>query len=377
VATFPLDSLPESVAATVGIGDTVTGEDLGLPGDYDVFQFAGRAGQHIDLRLQGLASPADSAGRWFLANVVAPAPVGYLAYTSTPTYSTTLDEHRTGRLDLPSTGVYRVGVYSGHEGHLLDEAGPYRFTVVNVPASPETAPVILLPGDSVTSERIDSNEDVDEFLLTGSPAQEFAVLLNAGETQGLTVVVYDTSSGAIIDATPSYVSRESTGRFRLPGSGVAGVRVYSPRPCPIEVAAEFGGCGTGGTGAYFLWAFPINRSPETVSSTVTVGDTIDGEWINPRSDVDEFTVTGVAGQNLIAYFQTPQGSEYPGLVLRVIDQTTGAVLGSVASYNPTANLEDQATGAIALPYTGTYTIRVEGATDRSGAGVYRFKVLLQ
>jgi hypothetical protein len=85
----------------------------------------------------------------------------------------------------------------------------------------------------------------------------------------------------------------------------------------------------------------------------------------------------VTGQNLIAYFQTPQGSEYPGLVLRVIDQTTGAVLGSVASYNPTANLEDQATGAIALPYTGTYTIRVEGGTDRSGVGVYRFKVLLQ
>ena len=32
---------------------------------------------------------------------------------------------------------------------------------------------------------------------------------------------------------------------------------------------------------------------------------------------------------------------------------------------------------IVLPYTGAYTIRVEGASDRSVSGVYRFKVVLQ
>jgi hypothetical protein len=128
---------------------------------------------------------------------------------------------------------------------------------------------------------------------------------------------------------------------------------------------------------YFLLAFPINRAPESVPSAVGVGDTVDGEWINPRGDVDEFTVTAAQGQRLIAYVQTPQGAEYPGLVLRVIDVTSGAVLGSVPSYNPTPALEDQSTGPIQLPYTGAYTIRVEGASDRSGVGPYRFKVVLQ
>ncbi len=117
--------------------------------------------------------------------------------------------------------------------------------------------------------------------------------------------------------------------------------------------------------------------PESVSGTVVVGDTVSGEAVDPRGDVDEFTVTGTQGQHLIAYLQTPQGSFYPGVVLRVIDTTSGAVLGSVASLNNTPALEDQSTGPIDLPYTGAFTIRVEGASDRYGSGVYRFKVVLQ
>ena len=130
-------------------------------------------------------------------------------------------------------------------------------------------------------------------------------------------------------------------------------------------------------GSYFLKVVAINRAPEIVPSAVIVGDTVEGEAIDPRGDIDEFTVTGTQGQSLIAYLQTPQGSQYPGLVLQVIDTTSGTVLGSVASLNPTSTLEDQSTGSIVLPYSGAYTIRVEGASDRNGAGAYRFKVVLQ
>jgi len=270
-----------------------------------------------------------------------------------------------------------VTVSSGHGGRLLEEVGPYRFAVVSVPASPETAPAALVPGDSVTSERMDNDEDVDEFILTGSPAQELAVFLFSGETQALTVVVYDTTSGAIIDGTPSFVALESTGRFRLPASGVAGIRVYSPRPCPPELIAEFFGCGTAqALGSYVLKTAAINRAPESAPPAIVVGDTVEGEAIDPRGDVDEFTVSGAQGQHLTAYFQTPQGSGYPGVVLRVIDGS-GAVLGFVSSLNATPALEDQSTGSIELPYTGAYTVRVEGADDRWGAGSYRFKIVLQ
>ncbi len=130
-------------------------------------------------------------------------------------------------------------------------------------------------------------------------------------------------------------------------------------------------------GSYFLKVVAINRAPENVPSAVIVGDTVEGEAIDPRGDIDEFTVTGTQGQSLIAYLQTPQGAEYPGLVLQLIDATSGAVLGSVASLNPTPALEDQSTGSIVLPYSGAYTIRVEGGSDRNGAGPYRFKVVLQ
>ncbi|HEV8398951.1 MAG TPA: hypothetical protein VGQ18_03835 [Gemmatimonadales bacterium] len=378
IVTFPLDSMPEIAADSMGIPDTVGGESLGLPGDYDVFTFSGRKGQHVDVHFQGLATGLDSSQFWFIADIRGTTPPQALAWVSSPASSASLDEHRTRRIDLPTTGVYRLTVNSGHTGSLLDEAGPYRLAIVTVPAAPETAPVTLLPGDSIISERIDSDEDVDEFVLTGSPGQELAVFLFSGETQALTVVVYDTVTGDIIDGTPSFVGLESTGRFRLPASGAAGIRVYSPRPCPTEISSEFGGCGTAqALGSYFLKSIIINRAPENVSGTVVVGDTVSGEAVDPRGDVDEFTVTGTQGQHLIAYLQTPQGSYYPGVVLRVIDTTSGAVLGSVASLNNTPALEDQSTGPIELPYTGAYTIRVEGGSDRYGSGVYRFKVVLQ
>lgn len=379
LVTFPLDSLPEGISGSVAIPDTVSGEEIGRPGDYDVFTFSGRNGQHIDVHLQGLAPALDPNQYWFVADVRGPTRPEALAFVSTPLSSASLDAHRTRRIDLPATGVYRLAVYSGHTGYLLDEVGAYRLALVTVAAGPETAPVALTPGDSVTSERMDTGEDVDEFVLTGSPDQELVVLFYSGETQGLTVAVYDTATGAVIDGTPSYVGLESTGRFRLPASGVAGIRVYSPRPCPPEFfTAEFGGCGTAqALGSYFLKVVPINRAPENASPVVVAGDTVDGEAIDPRGDVDEFTVTGAQGQHLIAYFQTPQGSGYPGLVLRIIDVTSGAALGSVASLNPTPALEDQSTGSIELPYTGAYTIRVEGVSDRNGAGSYRFKIVLQ
>lgn len=379
VRTFPLDSLPESVTASVAIGDTVSGEGVGLPGDYDVFTFSGRKGQHLDVYLQGLAAALDSNQYRFVADVRGPTRPEALGFVSTPLSSTTLNAHRMRRIDLPTTGVYRLAVYSGHDGHLLDEVGPYRVAVVTVPAGPETAAAGLVPGDSVTTERIDNDEDVDEFVLTGNPDQEVAVFLHAGETQGLTVVAYDTATGDILDATPSFVALESTGRFRLPASGVAGIRVYHPRPCPPDlVAPQFPGCDGGGLGSYFLKVVPINRAPEIAAAAVVPGDTVNGEAIDPRGDVDEFTVTAAQGQTLIGYLQTPLGTtSFEGIVLRVVDATTGAVLGSVASGNPTPNLEDQSTGPIVLPYTGAYTIRVEGGSDRNVAGPYRFKVVLQ
>jgi len=359
LVSFPLDSLPESVGSSMAIGDTVNGEAIDRPGDYDVFTFLGRKGQHIDVHLQGLATGIDPSQYWFSASLNGPAQGS--GWVSAPASSASLDERHTGRIDLLATGTYRLTLNSGHGGTLLNEVGPYRFSILNVPAGPETAAVNIAVGDSVTTERMDSPEDVDEFVLTGSPAQEVAVFLHAGETQGMVVEVYDTTTGDVIAGTPSYVALESTGRFHLPASGVAGVRVYSG----------------GGMGSYFLKSVAINRAPENVPSTVVVGDTVEGESIDPRGDIDEFTVTGTQGQSFIAYLQTPQGSQYPGLVLRVVDTASGTVLASVASLNPTPALEDQSTGSIVLPYSGAYTIRVEGASDRNGAGPYRFKVVLQ
>lgn len=149
--------------------------------------------------------------------------------------------------------------------------------------------------------------------------------------------------------------------------------MLEPRFCD-----PFFGCGSvpySKVGGHFFKVIAINRAPEQGSAIVVLGDTI-AETIDPVGDVDEFTLTGVQGQRIEVYFQTPNGTCcFEPLVLELMDPSSDAVLGSLSSRNPTANLEDQSTGVVALPRTGDYRLRVRGGTDRYGTGAYRFRAV--
>ncbi len=46
---------PEGVGDTLAVGDTVSGEFLDVPGDFDEYVFFARKGEHIVAYFQGLA----------------------------------------------------------------------------------------------------------------------------------------------------------------------------------------------------------------------------------------------------------------------------------------------------------------------------------
>ena len=132
------------------------------------------------------------------------------------------------------------------------------------------------------------------------------------------------------------------------------------------------------TGPYRIDVVAVNRAPESVVGTVSVGDTIAGELIDPRGDIDEYALASSGAAAIVVDFQTPAGAfGAPGLTLEVVEQATGTVIGSATTMNPTASLEEVGTGPVVLSASSTYLIRVRGAWDRQSYGLYRFAVRSQ
>jgi hypothetical protein len=127
-------------------------------------------------------------------------------------------------------------------------------------------------------------------------------------------------------------------------------------------------------GAYTVALLPVVRAPETVSPAIALGDTITGESLNHQGDIDEFTFSGTAGAIVTAYLNTPGGFPGNAAVLDVLEPGTGNVLGTVSSGNSAPNLTDQSTGAIVLPVTGVYTVRISQLSTHPTNGQYVFMV---
>ena len=351
VQTLVIDPAPEAGPSTLTFGDTVM-DAIEPLGDIDTFTFAGRAGQHVSVRLETLGSP-----------------LMIFAGVKNPRTNQWLDQDWYGggigtpRYDLPEDGEYVIEYQAANAGREVIERGPYRLILDTVSTAPETHGRAISPGDSVADESFDFIGDIDRFVLSGAPGEELAVtFISPGGSAYLDLL--DLETGLPIDGAMSAGWLENTGRFVLPASGQVGVRVWT------RSNSEFNGL----TGAYRLEVLRIDRRPETVNAQIEVDSIIDGEAIDPEADVDEFTFNGVAGNTVQVYFQTPLGSGFEGLVLELINPATGAVLGSVRSQNPTQQLEEQGTGSVMLPSTGSYMIRVRGSSDSRGKGQYRMQV---
>lgn len=348
---------PEVVRDTFAIGDTVSGEAIDPPGDIDEFHFHGLKGQHVNIALQGMAAPSGGGFQAFITG-----PTGYSIVFS-GTSAAALGDHQTLRVDLPATGWYEIDVSGAGWAGVRAERGAYRLAVEPLGAAPEHVSSALVPGDSVTTEAIDTPGDWDEYTVTASPGQEVGVIVHSTRTDFLYpyLRIFDRVTGDSL-VTALY-GDHFAGPFRVPASGEVGIAVYQPD-------GFFRFCSDATCGGYFRfvggYAFrviPINRAPESVPAAYTVGDTVRGEAVFPGGDIDEFTSTAVPGDTLTAYIRLTAppvgGDQFHGLTLEVIDPATGnALIGSLAqffgqTFNPV--------GSFAVPAGGGFLIRVRGS----------------
>jgi hypothetical protein len=125
---------------------------------------------------------------------------------------------------------------------------------------------------------------------------------------------------------------------------------------------------------------PINRAPEKLAASFALGESIIGEAIDFPGDIDEFTFTGSANQQVQIGFQYYTdgwlATAALGLQLEVVDLATSTVLTTITL--PAAQLDDPSLPTIVLPRDGAYLVRVQDqlqlAYDHRTWGPYRFRL---
>jgi hypothetical protein len=133
-----------------------------------------------------------------------------------------------------------------------------------------------------------------------------------------------------------------------------------------------------GQGQYRFEVYSASPSPEHASPDIAIGDTVASEDLHAASDVDEFHLTGTAGDELIGYLQA--GDQVaPGVLQLVVsgpgsNQSVIAAASSAADQRP---FEFNPTSRFTLAASGIYTIRVFTALPQAGTpyvGPYKFQI---
>ncbi len=343
---YAINTAPENVPARFAIGDTVSGETIDPIVDGDRFFAYGAAGQEVVLVMETLGPPGSGSVSLTVVDTVAPTLLGYVfGDAGKPTLTT-------GRLRLPRSQDYLFSAWSVTSNVYPRYRGPYRFWSYLVNRAPEHRAAAIPLGAEVRGETIDRAGDVDEFTFSAAAGAEYNAFVQAPRAVQLDVVG---PSGQVLATTTSSdadtgLFTHATGRFQVPAAGTYIVRVAGTAPSQIA-----------DTGAYRLFLYPIDRRPEHVTPTITAGDTISGESIDVPGDIDEFTFSGVAGDEFNAFLQAQSGSPETQLQLDVVDGGR-TVLRSTQSVGTDTSLLRQPTGRFALPSTGTYRLRVSGVT---------------
>ena len=354
------DPRPESRERTIALGDTIS-EAIDPYGDVDEFSFAGTAGGEVIVFFQALEEQPVASLMLALTDSTTHDQLRILGSAGR---AGALEDESTGRLLLPSTGRYvmRIEGASYFSYGPKNGRGPYRFLVYPVHRAPEDAPGTVAIGDTV-AESIDAVGDIDEFTFDGTAGEEVNVNLQilAGLSSGVWLEVRHGQSqdAAVTTRVPGALGDDGTGRFTLPVTGA-----YTIRLSGTEVGAP-----DSTTGRYRFEIYQVDRRPESVGATVSIGDTLTGESIDRPGDVDEFRFTGLPGEQLQVFFNLadPGGSEKLRLDVIAPGDTTVATarISLPGEYSPPFHIG--ATGRFTMPAAGTYTLRVYGLDVSVGA----------
>lgn len=250
-----------------------------------------------------------------------------------------------------------------------DDGGAYTLRLFARDPAPESRAAAIALGETVDGEILDVPGDVDEFTVDGTVGAEWIVFAQSllGPRTVLNVQLVERGSGDTVSALPvtdptAALEQRSTGRLRLPRTGTYTVRVSSGDTFRPEVR-----------GGYRLRIDAVDRAPESRGAALALGDTA-ADAIHSVGDVDEFTFTAPAGQQVNLLVQLAEGMS-DGLTVELLRGGQPVTVPLVAT-TPAASLNELGTGRITLQ-EGTHTVRISGSAyglPAAATGSYRIEL---
>lgn len=258
----------------------------------------------------------------------------------------------------PAGDGWRIRV----RGRGADDGGAYALRLFAQNPAPETLPAAVTPGQVVQGESLDVGGDVDEFVIQGTAGQEWLVF--AQSQRFLEVQLVENLTREVVSTTATHsraatLEENSGGRVRLPRTGEYTLRVFAPLPHE-------------GSNPYRLRVDVVNRAPEGGGAALALGAVAE-ETIGSVGDVDEFTFSAAAGQEINLLLQLRSGMA-GRLTMELLHGTQR--VARLEPEAPAASPDDFGTGRIALA-GGVYTVRLYGpaaGTAEQATGSYRLEL---
>lgn len=288
---WELVTAPEHRAEEIAIGSVISSEDLENHFDVDEFTFEGEAGQELIGYVRTLAPDPKAVVSMRILRDRREADHWALAVAMSDTVLAELEGQATGRFTLPATARYTVRVKSSAtargRGGIVGFRPSYELLLRPVDRGPEQVSSTLVAGDTLEAEAIDYVGDVDEFTISAPAGGDFNLFVQRTGTTGNGVVA------EVLGATPLEdlglaIARDPdaplgavpTGRFRVAAGATVQVRVYGSNEAD-----------DGFRGAYRLFLYEIDRTPEIANAAVALGGSIIDETIELPGDIDQFVLT--------------------------------------------------------------------------------------
>lgn len=252
----------------------------------------------------------------------------------------------------------------------------FRLLVLPLQRAPEHTEAQLTIGDTIRTEIFDAGADVDEFHFDATAGDELIGYVQ-NLSDSLTAIVYMTIT-RVGDTTQigralghaedtELESIAPTGRMVMPATGSYLVRLSQSGTAPA-------GAPPPGVGRYAFQIRRIVRPPEKVSAVLQPGDTLSGESLDYRGDIDEFQVPVVSGRYYAVFAQSGPGMSGSFLSVRVTGQ--GINEHGVASDPQDSLLSAQTTGPFLVAKPGSLLVRVESGDNASPLERFAYRLFV-
>jgi hypothetical protein len=336
---------PETVGASLVIGDSITGETIELAGDADEFTLTVPDTTLANFVVWRDALETPDLVRLQLFGSGGERTTFTEAYRGAPGEKT---GSATGTFKLPA-GTYTLRI-SGSDSRGFGYRGAYRVQTLAIDPAPESAPSVLAFGDTVV-DAVDPLGDIDTFTFSGRFMQHVAVRIERVDNQPLTSLFVGVKNSRTQEYLPAnWWDATKTPRFDLPEDGE-----YT-----IVYQASNGGRLVRERGPYRLILDTLSTAPETHGTAVSPGDSIVDESLDFIGDIDFFVLTGAPGEELTVTFIGPGGTAD----LDLIDLDTRVRVDGTPSAGFLQN-----TGRFVLPASGRLGMRVWTRTSWQFGGL--------